>query len=225
MPTSDREPFVPGASAGDSAVLIFAKAPVPGQVKTRLIPVLGVEGAAQLAERLIAWCVDTAVAATVGPAELWCAPDATYATLLAMAAHHGIRLASQEDGDLGERMAHAVADALGRYPHVLLIGTDSPSLEAADLRQAAAWLAEGQDAVLGPVEDGGYWLIGLTRQQPALFEGITWSTGDVMAATRERLRALGLRWAELPARWDVNRPEDLTRLRVDPRLTPLQAGT
>jgi hypothetical protein len=184
-----------------------------------------VEGAAQLAERLIAWCVDTAVAAAVGPVELWCAPDATHPTFLAMAARHRIRLASQEEGALGERMAHALADALGRYPHALLIGTDCPSFEGADLRQAAAWLREGQDAVLGPVEDGGYWLIGLARPQPALFEGIAWSTGGVLAATRERLRDLRLRCAELPARWDLDRPGDFARLRVDPRLTPLQEGT
>ena len=224
MPTPNREPCVPGASAGDSAVLIFAKAPVPGAVKTRLIPVLGVEGAAQLAERLIGWCVDMAVAAGVGPVELWCTPDAAHPAILAMAARHGVRLAVQGEGDLGERMARALAEALGRHPRALLIGTDCPSFELADLPQAATWLAQGQDAVFGPVEDGGYWLIGLTRPQPALFEGITWSTGGVMAATRERPRALGLRWAELPVHWDLDRPEDLARLQADLRPRDLTAG-
>ena len=224
MTALTREPFAPGASAGGSAVLIFAKAPVPGQVKTRLIPVLGADGAARLAERLIAWCLDAAVAARVGPVELWCTPDAAHPACLAMAARHGIRLAVQGKGDLGERMAHALADALARYPHALLIGTDCPSFEAADLCQAAAWLAEGQDAVLGPVEDGGYWLTGLSRPQPALFEGIAWSTRGVMAATRERPRALGLRWAELPVHWDLDRPEDLARLQADLRLRDLTAG-
>ena len=224
MPTPNREPCVPGASAGDSAVLIFAKAPVPGEVKTRLIPVLGVEGAAQLAERLIGWCVDMAVAAGVGPVELWCAPDAAHPAFGGMAGRLGVRLAVQGEGDLGERMARALADALGRHPHALLIGTDCPSFEVADLRQATAWLAQGQDAVFGPVEDGGYWLIGLSRPQPALFEGMAWSTKDVMAVTRERLRVLGLRWAELPVRWDLDRPEDLARLQADPRLRDLAPG-
>ena len=217
-------PPTPDPSAGASTVLIFAKAPVPGAAKTRLIPVLGVEGAAQLAERLIGRCVDTAVAAGVGPVELWCTPDTAHPAFRAVAARHGVRLATQAEGDLGARLAGALADALGRYPRALLIGTDVPSFEAADLRRAAAWLAQGQDAVLGPVEDGGYWLIGLTRPQLALFEGIAWSTGEVMAATRERLRALGLRWAELPVRWDLDRPEDLPRLQADPRLRDLTRG-
>lgn len=225
MTTPTRESLTSHTSTRDCSVLIFAKAPVPGQVKTRLVPVLGAEGAARLAARLIEGGVETAVVAGVGPVELWCAPDAAHPTFGALAARHGVRLAVQEGGDLGERMARAIADALARHPRALLIGTDCPSCEAADLRQAANWLAQGQDAVLGPVEDGGYWLIGLTRPQPALFEGIAWSTGGVMAATRERLRALGLRWSELPVRWDLDRPEDLPRLQADPRWAPLLGGT
>jgi uncharacterized protein len=207
-----------------TAVLVFAKAPTPGRVKTRIAPRLGAEGAARLYERIAAHCVETAVAARVGPVELWCAPDATHPWFASLADRHGLRLVSQRGRDLGGRMHHAFADALKRYRQAILIGADCPALTRDDLAQAQAWLDGGMDAVFGPAEDGGYVLAGLRRAEAGLFEGIVWSTHTVMAATRDRLRSLGMRWAELPLRWDLDRAEDLDRLAADPRLAHLIEG-
>jgi glycosyltransferase A (GT-A) superfamily protein (DUF2064 family) len=94
----------------------------------------------------------------------------------------------------------------------LIMGSDCISLCPADIREAAAALERGADAVLGPAEDGGYVLLGLARASPALFNGIAWGGDRVLVDTRTRLRQLGWRWHELPVRWDVDRPEDLARL-------------
>ena len=194
------------------SVAVFAKAPRAGQVKTRLIPVLGEAGATRLHAALVERTLATAFAADVGPVELWCAPDAGDPFFQAQAANLGAVLAVQPEGDLGARMAAAFASAFGENRAMLLIGCDCPAFEAAHLREAAAALARN-DAVFVPAEDGGYMLVGLARPVPALFEDIPWGTGQVMARTRERLRRAGARWAELPALWDVDRPEDVARLR------------
>jgi rSAM/selenodomain-associated transferase 1 len=207
-----------------TAVLVFAKAPIPGRVKTRIASVLGASGAARLYERVAVQCLETAIAARIGPVELWCAPETTHPWFAALATRYGLGLAPQQGQNLGERMHHALADALGRYGQAVLIGTDCPALTREDLAQAHAWLHGGLDAVFGPAEDGGYILVGLTRAEVALFQGIAWSTAEVMAATRDRLRSLGLRFAELPMRWDLDRPEDLDRLAADPRLNHLLEG-
>ena len=108
-------------------------------------------------------------------------------------------------------MAAAFDHAFAAGRSLVLVGSDCPVLAPHHLRAAAAALAT-HDAVLAPAEDGGYVLVGLSRALPAVFEGIEWSTSDVMAATRERLRAAGARWHELPPLWDVDRPEDYARL-------------
>ena len=205
-------------------VLVFAKAPIPGGVKTRLAPILGAEGAARLYRRMARQCLETAIAAGIGPVELWCAPDPTHPWFASLAARYGLRLVPQRGRDLGERMHTALAEALQRHRHAVLIGTDCPALCPEDLRAARDGLDGAMDAVFGPVEDGGYALVALRQVAAALFEDIAWSTAGVMAVTRERLRALEWRWAELPLRWDVDQPEDLRRLRQDPRLAHLLDG-
>ena len=196
------------------AVLVFAKAPVAGYAKTRLMPALGADGAARLAGRLLRHAVQQACAARVGPVQLCCAPDAGHPAFAALAQAHGVSLAAQGDGDLGARMARALRGALGRHGRALLIGTDAPGLDAAYLRQAAALLA-GHDAVFGPATDGGYTLVGLSRPADTLFDGIAWSTAQVMAQTRERLRAAGLSHAELAPLPDIDGPGDLRHLPRD----------
>lgn len=182
-------------AATRTSVLVFARESRPGRVKTRLIPQLGAEGAARLHARLVARALATARAARLGPVELW-----------------GSR--RQRGADLGERMHHAFAVRLRRAARVVLIGSDCPVLRARDLRRAARWLAGGAHAVFAPAEDGGYALIALRRVSPALFAGVDWGGPRVMAQTRERLGALGWRWRELPEVWDVDRPEDVARLRA-----------
>ena len=194
-----------------TAVIVFAKAPVPGLAKTRLAPALGAQGAAALAERMLRHALAQATAANVGPVELCAAPDATNPALQAAAAEHGARLTEQGTGDLGLRMHRAFVRSLMRHGRALLIGTDAPSLNATVLRQAASALQD-QDAVFVPALDGGYALVGQRRADPRWFSGMRWSHDRVMEETRERLRAAGVRWAELSPVADIDEPVDLIHL-------------
>jgi uncharacterized protein len=203
------------------AIAVLAKAPLAGFAKTRLIPVLGPEGAAALQARLIARAVTTACAAGTGPVTLWVTPDENHPALQAIAAQSGVRIARQCDGDLGERMLAAIE---GAHAPAMVIGTDCPVLAPDHLRMAADMLRRGSDAAIIPAEDGGYVLIGLRRAEPKLFMEMRWSTPAVLAETRRRLQGLGLSWRELDTLWDVDLPADLERLRgtgMDELIPPL----
>jgi hypothetical protein len=191
---------------------VLAKAPIPGLAKTRLVPVLGPQGAARLQRQLTRQALRTALAAELGPVTLWCAPDARHRFFRALQRTTGLRCLVQPSGDLGERMHSAFRLHCTQGP-LLLIGTDCPVLRPDHLRQAAVALVDGADAVLQPAEDGGYVLVGLRQPQPALFHGISWSTDQVMAETRTRAREAGLQVHELDTLWDVDRPQDLARWR------------
>ncbi|MFN3630036.1 MAG: TIGR04282 family arsenosugar biosynthesis glycosyltransferase, partial [Casimicrobiaceae bacterium] len=143
------------------AVLILAKLPVPGAVKTRLIPALGAEGAARLAERMLAHSITEAIAAQIGPVELCLDVPPEHPDAQRWRAYPGVTLGCQGEGDLGERMQRALARALAHSQGALLIGTDLPGLGRAELRAAAQTLAT-HDVVFLPTEDGGYGLVGLT---------------------------------------------------------------
>jgi hypothetical protein len=190
------------------AIVVMAKAPAAGLAKTRLAPALGTEGAAALARRLLVHAAEQAVAAKVGLVELCAAPDTTHAVFAMLQERFGLSLQAQGDGDLGARMHRAFVRHGGP---LLLMGSDIPALDAALLRRATALLAT-HDAVFVPAHDGGYALVGLRAPCAALFQGMHWSVPTVMAATRERLRAAGLRHAELPAVHDIDEPADLVHL-------------
>jgi rSAM/selenodomain-associated transferase 1 len=189
------------------AVAILAKAPVAGSAKTRLIPALGADGAAQLQARLIRRTVATACEAAIGPVILWVTPDGRHPIFIDIASKYPICLAPQPEGDLGARMLAAFA---GNTP-ALVIGTDCPPLTTAHLRDAARILRSGP-AVVIPAEDGGYVLIGLRQPEPGVFADMIWGTDTVMEQTRVRFRGLRLDWHEFPPLWDLDRPEDLARL-------------
>ncbi|MFB3884095.1 MAG: TIGR04282 family arsenosugar biosynthesis glycosyltransferase [Thermodesulfobacteriota bacterium] len=195
------------------SILVFAKAPIPGEVKTRLIPSLGGEAAASLHKKLVFRSLQTVSRAGLGPAELWCTPSMEDPFFKLCAGKFNLELRRQTDGDIGKRMAYAFDRALRKAPYALLIGTDCPSLTPDDLKKAFEVLAQGMDAVIGPAEDGGYVLLGLRRSAPELFGGISWGSNSVLEVTRKRLRVLGWQWHELEKRWDVDRPGDLDRLR------------
>ena len=199
-------------AGADCKVLVFAKAPLPGKVKSRLIPVLGAERAALLHCRLTEQALTTALAADLGPVELWCAPDTHHPFFRACRGKFGVTLHEQAHGDLGVRMLGAAQQTLASFKQMLLVGADCPLLQAEDLREAGRALVSGNDAVLGPAEDGGYVLLGLCRSDPALFRDIEWGTCKVLDATRARLGALGWRWHELHSHWDIDRPEDYRRM-------------
>jgi rSAM/selenodomain-associated transferase 1 len=191
------------------AIAILARAPTPGFAKTRLIPALGEQGAADLQARLTEHAVATACAAAIGRVTLWVTPDESHSTFQRIRTR-GVRLAHQCEGDLGARMLAAIAAADGP---VLVIGTDCPALTADHLQTAAATLRAGNDVVVFPAEDGGYVLIGMNEPGPSLFTDMHWSTADVMNETRRRLNASRLSWQEPITLWDVDVPADLPRLR------------
>lgn len=194
-------------------ILIFAKAPVPGRVKTRLIPALGAAGAAQLARRMLEHTLGQARDAGIGPVELCASPAVSDPGWAGYPVPHGVETSDQGEGDLGERMARASQRALALDERVLLIGTDCPGLSALHLREAAAAL-ENHDAALYRARDGGYPLLGLRAFHPSLFTAIPWSTSSVAELTLARMQALGWRiWVggELA---DIDEPADLVHLPV-----------
>jgi len=204
-------------------IQVMAKAPVPGQVKTRLIPMMGVDHATELYCRLAHHTFATAALARVCPIEVWTTPPGESAFIRTCKRVLGLNTYPQVEGDLGARLYATAADGLQRAGAVIIIGTDCPTMTFEDLRRTRDALAAGCDAVLGPAEDGGYWLIGLTRVDASLFQDIAWGSATVLGTTRERLRTLGWRWEELATRWDVDRPADVARLAADPTLIHLTA--
>ncbi len=197
----------------ESRLIIFARAPVPGRVKTRLIPSLGTAGAAAIYKQLLLHILSIANDARVGLVDLCCTPSLKHPFFLRCAQKFQVNLINQIKGDLGSRMAHALNEALKEASQALLIGTDCPSLTVDDLREASDALEHGIDAVIGPAEDGGYVLIGLHKSVPDIFNHISWGTASVLDHTRDRLRELGWKWHELSEQWDVDRPEDVERLK------------
>jgi len=213
-------------SAAETAcrVMVFARAPTPGETKTRLIPALGKAGAAALHRRLVMHSLRVATEAQLGPVELWCAPDAGDPFFHECERRFGVSLRSQGQGDLGARVQGAFEAALARASRAILVGSDIPALSAQYLRDAERALAGGDDVVIGPAEDGGYVLVGLSRCDPELFRGIPWGGSEALAETRRRIAGLSWRSSELPVLWDVDRPEDLERLPEEMRQSFMPAA-
>lgn len=199
-------------TTSETRLVVFAKAPRPGTVKTRLIPVIGPDAAASLHAQLVEHTLATACACGIGPVELCCAPHADDPFFSFCSNRYPITLTRQDEGDLGARMLAAFTRTLSNAGRVILIGSDCPALTVSHLQQADQALAGGNDAVLVPAEDGGYALIGLNRCDDLLFRNIEWSSTHVLAATRKRLQQLRWHWHELETLWDVDRPADYQRL-------------
>ena len=202
-----------------TAVVVFAKAPRAGAVKTRLCPPLSPAAAARLYHCFLLDVLER-VRALGG-----ITPVIAYAPRRAReffaATQPGMRLVPQGGGDLGARMARVFERlfACGFAP-VVILGADSPTLPLRHLRAAIRLLVRGtHDGVIGPSEDGGYYLIGLRAPCPALFSGISWSTGRVLAQTLAKARRTGRRLRRLPPWYDVDTIEDLRRLAVELRRT------
>jgi hypothetical protein len=189
-------------------VVIFVKAPLAGLAKTRLIPALGQQGAAELAKRLLGHTLREALAAQVGPVELCVTPSAAHPIWPTLAIPRAVPLTEQGEGDLGERMARAARRVLAAGESVLLIGTDCPQLDAAQLQQAASALQHAHAALL-PAFDGGYVLLGLNQFDASVFSGITWSTDSVASSTFQRLEQLNWRMHIGPTLHDIDAPPDL----------------
>ena len=207
-------------------IVIFAKAPLPGCVKTRLIPALKAEGAATLARKLLAHTVQQALAADVGEVELCMSPAPADPAWHGVALPNLVEQTGQGEGDLGERMARAVRRCTQHTESapefVMLIGTDCPALTAPLLNQASQQLAH-HDAALLPAHDGGYVLLGLKFPCPELFEKMTWSTSTVCFETLQRMAALNMRVWQGPTLHDIDEPADLQHV-TDFLLEPLQSN-
>jgi uncharacterized protein len=194
------------------AIGVFARAPIPGQTKTRLIPALGAEGAAALAAQMLRHALRVAIQSDLGPVTLWAAGDAQHPLLLELAEEAGVPIRPQVDGDLGERMHQALsAMQSASCPHAMVIGSDVPALQPRHLKSAAQALAANDVAVL-PADDGGYVLMACKQTPTVPFQDVAWGSEHVLQQTRERCHAAGLRLWEGEVLWDVDRPEDLLRL-------------
>ena len=217
-PSASTAPGQPPAPAGRPAtralgstvVAVFAKAPVPGRVKTRLAADIGDSRAVSIYRTLGRGTVD---ALRQGSHRLvvFGAPgdDGSLKAIATWLEHEDLEVRPQSDGDLGRRMAAASAAVLSEAEAVVIVGTDIPGIDLGTVDEARARLQE-HDVVLGPATDGGYYLVGLTRPHPGIFEGIEWSTPRVLDQTLERIAALGLSVALLDAKSDVDTVEDLT---------------
>ena len=195
-----------------TALLVFTKTPIPGQVKTRLLSVMDAQQAAAIQVELLQRTLETAHNSTADDIGLWCTPTTQHPVLRDLEDRFSLALHTQEGDNLGERMYFAMQQALRVYRHVALVGSDCIDLAALDIDLALEQLAAGIDVVLGPALDGGYYLVGLSRPYRQLFSNIEWGSDQVLQETRERVARSGLRLHELPARRDLDQPEDLRYL-------------
>lgn len=195
-----------------TCIQVFAKTPVTGQCKTRLIPALGIDGATALHKAMVQHTLNTATNAGLGPVELWCTPSQQHRFFSDCLKQYPLTLHQQCGHDLGTRMAYAMKYALQKYQQVILIGTDCPTLDENNLRQAQRQLVSGYDAVIGPAQDGGYVLIALRRTDAKIFQSINWGTDTVLQQTRQRLIQLHFHWHELKSHRDIDTPDDLDTL-------------
>ncbi len=192
-------------------LLVFSKAPIPGMVKTRLIPDLGVNRATRLHRYLLLQTLETAQKLSSVSTELWCAPDSKHDFFQSCAKQYPLNLKQQRGNDLGEKMQDAFERTLADTPWAILIGTDCPDLNVHDIEQAMEFLELGADAVAGPAHDGGYYLLGLRKTDPSLFDGIPWGSDQVWNLTQKKLQKLNWKYSLLRTQHDLDRIEDLKR--------------
>ncbi|WP_445358816.1 TIGR04282 family arsenosugar biosynthesis glycosyltransferase [Microbulbifer sp. ANSA005] len=189
-------------------LVVMAKAPLPGYAKTRLIPTLGEKGAAALALQLLQDTLAEAVKANLGPVELHVAPNSRHPFWQEFKLPQGVKLYSQSEGDLGQRLWRAAKSSYAAGQGLFLLGTDCPALNAERLRAAAVALVH-TDSVMYPANDGGYTLLGLKYLHSRLFEDICWSTEVVAQQTLERLLECDMQCQQLDVLADIDDPEDL----------------
>lgn len=200
-----------------SRIAVFAREPLLGQVKSRLASEIGDEAALAVYRAMLARLGAMLSQAQIAEWDLWVTSNSSHQDFVSICNKKNIYL--QSGKDLGARMAGTIEQTLQdrQVDNVVVIGTDCPALTPDYLREACSALESGVDVVLGPAEDGGYVLIGMGRAIPAVFEGIPWGSDRVLQRTLEALETNGLSYRLLDRLWDVDRPEDLARLR---ELTP-----
>lgn len=198
-------------------LVVFAKRPVPGRVKTRLTPHWTPEQAAELYWAMVQDTWERVSALQDIEPVLFVDEECDEFTKLVA----GRLILLQTTGDLGTRMYQCLLNITRDYlTPVMIIGTDSPSVPEAYLKQALSLLEGSQDAVLGPTEDGGYYLVGCRNPHPEMFQNVRWSTESTFTETRDAFAACGLQTHLAPVWWDVDTPDDLQRLARSPNLGP-----
>lgn len=192
----------------DVLLIQFAREPLPGRVKTRMLPQLSPEQACELHRELVYWTAEALTFAQLGRVELAVAGN-TASPLFRQCEALGVKAVNRQSGqDLGERMYNALAEGLQRFPKVILVGSDCPQLDRDYLRSAVAAL-DDCEVVLGPAEDGGYVLIGVTGLERRWFEAVEWGSGRVYQQTVARFEETRASWQPLAVLQDIDRPEDL----------------
>jgi uncharacterized protein len=207
-PQADRAPGLPIRTP---AVVIFAKAPVPGRVKTRLALHIGLREAAELQAAMLLDTADVVRRTLTGrsPAATFCAAaEPEDVPVLRNLLPPELSVVWQGDGDLGARLARVFGELLAQGGPVLALGCDCPDLTPELLRLALGGLARAE-GVLGPALDGGYWTIGLARFDAEIFRDMPWSTAGLAERTRRRFAERGLTLQELPELADLDRHADL----------------
>ena len=193
----------------DSRLLVFAKAPLLGKVKTRLIPLLGEQGALDFHVASIRLALEQRAAMQLSPMVLYIKGQAP-GWLTELCQQLSIDVIQQQGDNLGERMLHAATEQLSQARHVVLTGTDCLTLTMDRLTQLYQALEENDAAIIG-AEDGGYVALGLTQLSAALFTQFPFGNAQVYQKTLDAMRTLDWRYAELAKTWDVDRPEDIQR--------------
>ena len=201
----------------DCAILIFSKAPVVGQVNTRLVPYITAEQAVNLHEKFTRDRLRMCTSANLSVVQLWCSPDTDHQFFIDCKQRYGVQLQSQNGDDLGERMMDALKTMLSQYKKIVIIGTDAPALDI-DTIDAVIDELRQRDIVLVPAEDGGYVLLGASIYHQDLLTDVPWGSESVLACTVGNIERLGLEYSLLGQCWDVDRPEDLERYMALPQL-------
>jgi rSAM/selenodomain-associated transferase 1 len=193
--------------------MIFAKAPVAGRAKTRLIPLLGEQGAADMQARLLRHVIVALAGQGDWQTQLWCAPSQQHKLFQNLASEFDVSLHDQVQGHLGERMCAGFEHNLSQSNEVLIVGTDCPLISVDKVRASFDQLVAGYEAAITPAEDGGYVMLGLSRPVPQIFAALPWGSDKVFAMTEKILQQQSINYALQPELWDVDRPEDVLRLR------------
>ena len=195
----------------DTAILIFSKTPKPGTVKTRLISSIGENRATELYCELIKKTISVVLDSGKPVIQIWSTPDITDPFICSIAEKAGAEIRLQYGENLGERMFNAVQDVYANFKEVIVIGCDCPVLSVIDLVTTVKKLRSGMDYVIGPSDDGGYYLLGCKQPYKELFTDIKWGGDKVLSTTLCKINKLHLRYALLEEKWDLDTAEDMFR--------------
>jgi len=195
-------------------IIVFAKEPVAGKVKTRLASSIGDEAALQFHQQMLRDTLEMACSCHLAAVELHVSGNPGHPLIQSLAKQYEIRVCAQQGSDLGEKMFFSLEQSLASSSYCVLIGTDCPVMNVDYLANAFSALVRGQDAVLGPAEDGGYVLIGARRVQQDWFSDIPWGSHHVLERSRQKMIGSGIQLEELQTLWDVDQIEDLQRWKL-----------